>query len=285
MANGEDVTSGTKSPQQFAVLTGCRRVWAVAAVHGQAAMLARLHEEIAQRWALLDRIVYTGNLLGYGDDCLGVVDEVLAFRRRALAVPHAIPEDVVFLRGQQEEMWQKLLQLQFARDPAGVLDWLLAHGVGATLAAYGGNAQEGQAEARHGAVSLTRWTQSLRARMNALPGHAPLFASLRRAAYSDDQGLLLVSAGLDPSRRLDQQGDTFWWGHPVFGGAVKHFNPFRAVVRGLAAGHPGLLVEDGLITVDGGAGFGGPLLAVCLDTAGQVLDQVAVPAEAAGDPG
>jgi len=75
-------------------------------------------------------------------------------------------------------------------------------------------------EARHGALSLTRWTQNLRAAMNAEPGHARLFASLRRAACTDDEGLLLVSAGLDPTRGLDQQGDSFWWGHPAFGEAT-----------------------------------------------------------------
>jgi len=270
----------SKEAKQFGELRGGKRVWAVGSVHGQAAMLAHLHDQIARRWALFDRIVYLGNLVGFGDDCLGTLDEVLAFRRRILAVPYAIPDDVVLLRGRQEEMWQKLLQLQFAREPTSVLDWLLEHGVAATLAAYGGSAQEGRAEARHGAVSLTRWTQGLRAAMNAQPGHAQLFASLRRAAYTDDQGLLLVSAGLDPARRLEQQGDNFWWGHPTFGEAVKHYSPFRMVVRGYAAQHPGLTVEDGLVTVDGGAGFGGPLIAVCLDPAGQPLDQVV--AEPAG---
>ncbi len=226
MARGGSAAPGAGGQQRsLAVLRNCQRVWAVGAVHAQTALLSELHTQIAERWEYFDRIVYLGNLIGYGEDCLGTIDEVLDFRRRILAVPHAIPEDVVFLRGQQEEMWQKLLQLQFAADPGGVLEWLLSHGVGTTLEAYGGSEQEGRAEARHGALSLTRWTQSLRAAMNAQPGHARLFASLRRAAYSDDEGLLLVSAGLDPTRDLDQQGDSFWWGHPAFGAQVRHFSP------------------------------------------------------------
>ena len=36
---------------------------------------------------------------------------------------------VAYLRGAQEEMWAKLLQLQFATDPRQVLGWMLSHGV------------------------------------------------------------------------------------------------------------------------------------------------------------
>ncbi len=263
--------------QAIAILRNCQRVWAVGGVHGQAELLRQLHEQIAERWQYFDRIVYLGNLIGHGDDSLGAIAEALAFRRRILAVPHAIPDDIVFLRGRQEEMWQKLLQLQFAADPAGVLEWLLGHGVGATLEAYGGSQREGRAEARHGALSLTRWTQNLRANMNAHEGHTHFFASLRRAAYSDDEGLLLVSGGLDPTKALSQQGDTFWWGHPAFGEEVKQFSPFRCVVRGSSATQPGIAIEPGLVTLDGGSAFGGPLVAACVDVEGQVLEEIAVP--------
>ncbi len=262
--------------QTIAILRNAGRVWAVGGVHGQAELLRRLHQEIADRWQYFDRIVYLGNVVGYGDDCLGAIAEALSFRRRILAVPHAIPDDIVFLRGRQEEMWQKLLQLQFAADPAGVLEWLLSHGVGATLEAYGGSEREGRAEARHGALSLTRWTQGLRAAMTAQEGHNHFYASLRRAAYTDDEGLLLVSGGLDPTRPLAQQGDAFWWGHPAFGEEVKQFAPFRCVVRGSSASQPGILAEPGLVTLDGGSAFGGPLVAACLDTDGQVLEEIAV---------
>ena len=279
MAENRSARPGNR--QTLAVLSGCERVWAVGSVHGQAQLLRRLHGEIAGRWQCFDRIVYLGNIVGYGDDSLGAIAETLDFRRRILAVPHAIPEDIVYLRGRQEEMWQKLLQLQFAADPAGVLEWLLGHGVCATLEAYGGLPSEGRAEARRGARALTRWTQNLRAKVNDQPGHTHFFASLRRAAYTDDEGLLFVSAGLDPTRSLQQQGDSFWWGHPAFGEEVKQFSPFRYVVRGASANRPGIAAEPGLITLDGASAFGGPLVAVCLDARGRVLDEIFVshPAE------
>ncbi len=277
MAGAKSADPGQGGQQQaIAIMRNCQRVWAVGGVHGQAQLLEQLHQEIAERWQYFDRIVYLGNIIGFGVDSVGAIGETLDFRRRILAVPHAIPDDIVFLRGRQEEMWQKLLQLQFAADPAGVLEWLLSHGVGATLEAYGGSLREGRAEARHGALSLTRWTQNLRANMSGLEGHNHFFASLRRAAYSDDEGLLLVSGGLDPTKTLNQQGDTFWWGHPAFGEEVTQFNPFRCVVRGSSSSQPGIAVDPGLVTLDGGSAFGGPLVAACLNIEGQVLDEIVV---------
>src|SRR5262249_7810974 len=79
------------------------RGWAVGAVHGEVELLRRLHRALAERWQQLDRLIYLGNMIGRGRAVLAAMDELLAFRRRVLAVPHAIPEDIVYLRGSQEE--------------------------------------------------------------------------------------------------------------------------------------------------------------------------------------
>src|SRR3546814_11187859 len=97
-------------------------------------------------------------------------------------------------------MGEKLLQLQCAPNPGEVLRLMLAQGVSATLEGYGGSAQDGLVAARDGAVQLTRWTNRLREAMRAAPGHNNLFAALKRAAFTDDDGVLLVSAGIDASR-------------------------------------------------------------------------------------
>src|SRR3546814_18686442 len=60
-------------------------------------------------------------------------DLLLRFRSLFLARPDAFACDVVHLRGSQEEMWQKLLQLQFATDPRAVLQWMLDQGLAASL--------------------------------------------------------------------------------------------------------------------------------------------------------
>src|SRR3546814_10421391 len=82
-----------------------------------------------------DRLVYLGNLIGRGAGATATVDSLLRFRSLFLARPDAFACDVVHLRGSQEEMWQKLLQLQFATDPNAVLQWMLDQGLAASLAA------------------------------------------------------------------------------------------------------------------------------------------------------
>jgi len=103
--------------QKFCLLREPRRVWAVAAIHGEANRLGRLHDLIARRFADGDRLVYLGNYLGRGGGIVAAIDEMLDFRRRVLGRRGAFACDVVFLRGAQEEMWQKLLQIQFAPNP------------------------------------------------------------------------------------------------------------------------------------------------------------------------
>ena len=89
--------------QKFAILRKTRRIWAIGAIHGEAARLAALHDMLAGRFVLPgDRIVYLGNYLGRGPDVGGTVEELLDFRRRALALPGMFAADIVFLRGGQE---------------------------------------------------------------------------------------------------------------------------------------------------------------------------------------
>jgi len=263
-----------QSEQRFARLGRAPRVWAVGAIHGEAALLGRLHEAIGERWQPLDRIVYLGNMIGRGEAVLATMNELLAFRRQVLAVEHAIPEDVVYLRGSQEEMWQKLLQLQFATDPHGVLRWMLAQGVDATLVAYGGNPGEALGASRQGPLALTRWTQRLRQAVHAHPGHFQILSELRRAAFTGDGAFLFVHAGLDPSRPLEAQADSFWWGHPAFAQMTEPYLHYSQVVRGTDPRRPGVEAGSLVITVDGGAGFGGALVAACLEPGRGVTERV-----------
>ena len=53
------------------------------------------------------RIVYLGNAIGRGPDSREVFDALLYFRREVLGRPHSDIDDVVYLRGSQEEMLQK----------------------------------------------------------------------------------------------------------------------------------------------------------------------------------
>jgi len=258
----------------FAILRRARRVWAVASIHAEASRLARLHQALAERWQDGDRLVYLGNVLGRGALVVDTVDEVLRFRAQVLACRNGFVGDVAVLRGAQEEMWQKLLELQFASNPREVLAFMLSQGVGATISAYGGDPRQGEAACRDGVLAITRWTQSLRQRLNQLPGHTQFMASLRRAAFSDAKSLLFVHAGLDPAKPLDLQGDAFWWGGGQFLEVNHPYETYLRVIRGFDRHRGGLVESPYAVSLDGGSGFGGPLLAACLGNDGAVLDLI-----------
>ncbi|KJV08692.1 hypothetical protein VZ95_16125 [Elstera litoralis] len=260
--------------ERFARLKGQGTLWIVAAIHGDVARLGRLHAALAPQLRVADRLVYTGNFLGLGGDILGTFNELLAFRRWFLGRPSAILDDIAYLRGAQEEMWTKLLQLHFAPNPREVLDWLIAQGAGPTLAAYGGSVADGMAAARAGAVVLARWTASLRAAQSAHPGHSQLMTAIKRAGMTDPKAVLIVHSGLNPEKPLAEQKDAFWWDGKGFNrliAAERAYDGFARVVRGFDRTTPGLVETPYTLTLDGGCGRGGPLLAVALAPDGQVL--------------
>ena len=270
--------------QKFAVLRRASRVWVVSAIHGDAERLAGLHDALWPRFEVGDRLAYLGNYLGHGRGILDVIDELLRFRCAIIGQPRMFASDVVYLRGSQEEMWEKLLQLQFAVNPREVFEWMLPQGVAATIHAYGGDPDRGRAAMRDGAVAIGRWTASLRQAMAQRPGHRPWIATLRRAAYTDDKGLLLVHAGIDPARELSEQGDALWWGHSGWARLDAAYGGFRRVIRGydrqartrtrVEGGIEGVIAAPFTLTVDGGCGFGGPLVALCLTTDGEIVDHI-----------
>ncbi|MDR6292652.1 MULTISPECIES: hypothetical protein [Inquilinus] len=276
----------TGDSEKFARLGRPRRVWAIGAVHGAVDRLVALHDHVLAHFAPGDRLVYLGNLIGHSDRVHALVDEVLSVRRSLIARPGVLAEDVVFLRGAQEEMWQKMLQLQFAPNPQDVLRWMLAQGVEPTLRAYGGRAEEGLAAAREGAIRLTRWTNALRESIRSAPGHNALYAALRRAAFTERAGTdaaaeggggaLFVSAGIDPSRPLAAQGDAFWWSSGSFAAITAPFDGFHRLVRGHDPAGGGLQLEGMAVTLDSGCGRGGRLAAGLFEPDGSLIEIVEV---------
>ncbi len=261
-------------PSVFAILPEARRNWAVASIFGEAERLADLHAQLLHRVQPEDNLIYLGNFLGRGA-VAATVQELLVFRRtlmaRQLAATHG---EIAYLRGSQEEMWHKLLQMQFAPNPREVLEWMLSQGVGPTLEAYGGTIDDARTAAKLGAVAMSRWTNRLRVVMREADGHERLMNVLRRAAYTRNGTVLFVNAGIDPRRPLSQQGDSFWWGSRDFEALSEPFSGFDRVVRGAAPRHRGVVITDRIASIDGGCGFGGPLVAACFDGAGNLVDMI-----------
>jgi len=260
----------------IASLKGSMRVWAVAAINGEVDRLRKLHTILETKFCPGDRLVYLGNYVGVSSASTQILDELLLVRRALLARFGLLDGDVVYLRGGQEEMWQKLLQLHLAQDPSTVLEWMLSHGVESTLRAYDGNPDQGRMWCRDGAQSLARWTSSLRDSVRARAGHSQFFASLKRAAVSVDQAILFIHAGVDTERPLSAQSDTFWWGAESYCDITPNYEGFRRIVRGFDSDNSGFSMEGYAITIDNGSGRGGGLDAICLDAETEVVDRISV---------
>ena len=269
--------------QRFVDLGRPRRIWAVAAIHSEVKRLVRLHDDLGTRFRPGDRLVYLGNLIGRTPHALETIEELLMFRRALMAVPGLMVSDIVYLRGGQEEMWQKLLQLQLAPNPREIMAWMLSQGLGATLESYGANPDQAAEVARDTARNIARFTGGLRETMRRAPGHEALFSALRRAAFTGspeavpeggEPGVLFVSAGFDAARAFDAQGDAFWWGGGPFARIDAPYGGFARVVRGHDPVRGGFAMTRHTMTIDAGCGFGGPLVCACISPGGELLESL-----------
>ena len=267
--------------EKFVDLGRPRRIWAVAAIHGNRERLMTLHDHLAIRFNVRDRLVYMGNYLGVGAfDNHAVLEELLAFRSALLAKSGMDPQDIVHLRGPAEEAWQRLLRLQFAPSPSLALDKYIEAGAEAYLRLYGISLNDTKSVARAGSVAITRWTNQLRVLQRQTLGHEALVCSLRRAAVTSqkDDGagrVLFVPAGYDMSRPLEDQNDNLWFGSSSFYIAAEKAR-FARIVRGFDPTRGGINTDGVAVTLDGGCGRGGPLVCGCFNEAGALLEIIAV---------
>ena len=178
--------------------------------------LRQLHYQLSGRLQDGDRLVYLGNYIGYGPDIVGTVDELLTFRRAFLArAPFIHTGDLVFLRGSQEEMWHRVLQLQFAVDPVEVMSWMGERGLAATLTAYAGDTSADIMGHRAWPLTIAQWTGSVRAVMQKRLGHVAFMSALKRAAYTAEESLPFVNAGIDTDKPVEEQSDVFCVGRAI----------------------------------------------------------------------
>ena len=248
-------------------------MWAISAIHSDVDKLTRIHDALLHRILPGDRIIYLGNYSGYQASARECVDEILSFRRRALCIPGVLPKDFAYLRGAQEEMMQKLLQLQFAPNPSDILLWMLGHGMAGTLQAYGLSPHDGIEACRHGIMGVTKWTNAIRLAVRQNAGHETFQNQLIQAAYTNIEGhypILFVHAGIDFSKALSEQGDRLWWGCKKFSDISEPYKPFQKVVRGFDPARGGLHLNCVTATLDGGCGFGGTLICTAFTSDGEV---------------
>lgn len=269
---------------RFASLNHPDRIWAISAINGQLQNLRTIHDAIGNKFRAGDSIVYTGNYLcGQNAYPLETLDEILAF-------PTYLGMDapIVYLRGIQEELFSKMLQLQFAQNPPQVVEWMSRNHpeMNALLHAFGCSFDELSRISREGILSMTRWSADIKSRLRARPEYEDFFTNLRRAAFtedsnidvrgSNDNNLLFVHAGLNPHLPLISQGDSFWWETKNFNDMSARYEPFRTVIRGHDPFGRGVHVGPIAISLDGGCGTsGGKLVCARLSAAGRVEEMIA----------
>ena len=101
-------------PKKFYELNNSNRIWAIGSIHGNLYGLKKIHNHIFDSFNENDSIVYLGNVIGVGDNSAEVIDEIMNFRVSLMAKYEIDFKNFVFLRGAQEEMWLKLLELQIS---------------------------------------------------------------------------------------------------------------------------------------------------------------------------
>jgi serine/threonine protein phosphatase 1 len=84
--------------------------------------------------------------------------------------------------------------------------------------------------------------------------------------------VVFVHAAVDPARRLDAQGDAFWWGRHDILQLSAPFEGFRRVVRGSDRLRRGFVETQFAVSLDAGPGRDGGVVAACFDPEGNVLD-------------
>ncbi len=265
--------------EKFAELGSPRRIWAIAAVHGDVERLVTLHDHIASRFNVRDRLVYLGNYLGVESrDNAAVMEELLVFRSALMCKTGVEASDIVYLRGPAEEAWQRLLRLQFAPLPNQTLEKLLASGVESYLRLYGVSVTDTRSVSRAGSLAITRWTNQLRVLQRGAPGHEKLTFIMRRAAFAnastDGKRTLFVPANFDPTRSLDDQGDALWWTAAPFRVTARAQGAYNRIIRGFDSVNGGADLDDGAVTLDGGCGRGGPLVCGCFTPSGKLIELV-----------
>jgi len=221
----------------FVEFKDANRIWAVGSIHSNLSSFNSIKTFILNNFKEGDKLVFLGNIIGLGNKSKDTLTSVIDLRFNLMSKFKLKPKDIVFLRGAQEEMFNKILQLQIAPNPIEIINWMFDHGVDQTLNSYGFSKSDVLNIASSGTLSITKWTAKLNQKILENPGHKEYFLNLKHAAYSSSKTILFVNRGVDITRPLSAQNDCFWWGYQNFSQIDKPYNSFIRIVRGYQSEH------------------------------------------------
>ncbi len=221
----------------FVELKKSSKIWAIGSIHSNLNSFNSIKKFIINNFNYDDKLIFLGNVIGLGDFSKETLDSVIDLRFNLMAKFKLKPESIVFLRGAQEEMFTKLLQLQLAPNPIEIIEWMFDHGVNKTLNSYGYSEIEAKNIATSGTINISKWTATLNKTLQLSPGHTQYFLNLKHAAYSQTKKILFVNRGVDITRPLSAQNDCFWWGFQNFSKIQEPYKSFLRIVRGYESEH------------------------------------------------
>ena len=217
---------------KFAEFKSCNKIWAIGSIHSHMSSFENIKKHIIKNFSKNDKIVFLGNVIGVGDFAQETLSSVIDMRLKLMSKFYLDPDDIVFLRGAQEEMFLKLLQLQTSPNPNEILLWMYEHGVNKTIDSYGLDSKELIDISTQGTIAINKWTSRLNDILTYKNGHKEYFSNLCHAAFSKSRLILFVNRGVDISRPLFAQSDCFWWGYHNFSKLNKPYRTFKKIVRG-----------------------------------------------------
>ena len=176
----------------FIELNNASRIWAIGSIHSNLNAFNSIKDFIFKNFKQNDKLVFLGNVIGLGDKSKETLSSIIDLRFNLMSKFKLKPEEIVFLRGAQEEMINKILQLHIAPNPIEIIDWMFDHGVDKTLNSYGYNKDEIANIASSGTVSISKWTSKFNQTIIDNPGHKEYFLNLKHAAYSSSKKILLL---------------------------------------------------------------------------------------------
>ena len=216
----------------FLEIKNSKKIWAIGSIHSRFKAFNSIKEHLLKKFREEDHLVFLGNIIGLRQESKETLNSVIDLRNQLLAKFCLNSSKIIFLRGAQEEMFLKLLQLQTAPNPQDIVLWMFGHGVDATIESYGFKKKDALDISTQGTLAISKWTTKLNKAVSANSGHKQYFAHLKHAAFGESKKILFLNRGVDVSRPLSAQNDCFWWGYQNFSDLDKPYNTFVRIVRG-----------------------------------------------------
>ena len=260
---------------KFAEFQSCNNIWAIGSIHSQLDSFENIKKHIINNFLKNDKIVFLGNVIGVGDFAKETLSSVIDMRLNLMSKFLLSPNDIVFLRGAQEEMFLKLLQLQTAPNPNEILLWMYEHGVNKTIDSYGLDSKKLIEVSLQGTIAINKWTSQLNDILSYKKGHRDYFSNLCHAAFPKSKLVLFVNRGVDITRPLSAQSDCFWWGYHNFSKLSKPYKTFKKIVRGYEpslTNKPDNLKEKIVISLYHGPLSDKKVIAGLFNDSGDILD-------------